>query len=42
MVELDIREIHPTEWLMGDGTVVTEGQAYPCDPEIQKVNARIR
>ena len=37
MVELDIRADSPsTEWLMDDGTVVTEGQAYPCDPEIQK------
>ena len=37
MVELDIRDDSPaSEWLMGDGTVVTEGQAYPCDPEIQK------
>ena len=37
MVELDIRTDSPsTEWLMDDGTVVTEGQAYPCDPEIQK------
>ena len=37
MVELDIRTDSPsTEWLMDDGDVVTEGEAYPCDPEIQK------
>ena len=43
MVELDIRDDSPaSEWLMDDGTVVTEGQAYPCDPEIQKANVRIR
>tara|TARA_Y100000589_G_scaffold92448_1_gene87319 strand:+ start:68681 stop:70696 length:2016 start_codon:yes stop_codon:yes gene_type:complete len=37
MIELDIRDDSPaSEWLMDDGTVVTEGQAYPCDPEIQK------
>ena len=36
MVELDIRTDSPsTEWLMDDGTVVAEGDAYPCDPEIQ-------
>ena len=37
MVELDIRTDSPSsEWLMDDGTVVAEGDAYPCDPEIQK------
>ena len=37
MVELDIRSDSPSsEWLMDDGTVVTEGDAYPCDPEIQE------
>jgi Ca2+-binding EF-hand superfamily protein/RNA polymerase subunit RPABC4/transcription elongation factor Spt4 len=37
MVELDIRDDSPaSEWLMDDGDVVAEGQAYPCDPEIQK------
>ena len=37
MVELDIRTDSPsTEWLMDDGTVVAEGDSYPCDPEIQK------
>ena len=37
MVELDIRTDSPsTEWLMDDGTVVSEGDAYPCDPEIQE------
>ena len=36
MVELDIRDDSPaTEWLMDDGNVVAEGEAYPCDPEIQ-------
>ena len=36
MVELDIRTDSPsTEWLMDDGIVVAEGDAYPCDPEIQ-------
>ena len=36
MVELDIRtDSLSTEWLLDDGTVVTEGDAYPCDPEIQ-------
>ena len=37
MVELDIREdSFQTEWQMDDGTVVSEGEAYPCDPEIQE------
>ena len=37
MVELDIRTDSPSsEWLMDDGTVVSEGDAYPCDPEIQE------
>lgn len=37
MVELDIREDSiQTEWQMDDGTVVSEGEAYPCDPEIQE------
>ena len=36
MVELDIRTDSPsTEWLLDDGTVVAEGDAYRCDPEIQ-------
>ena len=37
MVELDIREdSFQTEWQLEDGTVVSEGEAYPCDPEIQE------
>ena len=37
MVELDIREdSFQTEWQLDDGTVVSEGDAYPCDPEIQE------
>ena len=37
MVELDIREdSFQTEWQLDDGTVVSEGEAYPCDPEIQE------
>ena len=37
MVELDIREdSFQTEWQLDDGTVVSEGKAYPCDPEIQE------
>ena len=37
MIELDIREdSFQTEWQLDDGTVVSEGEAYPCDPEIQK------
>ena len=37
MVELDIREDYfQTEWQMDDGTVVGEGEVYPCDPEIQE------
>ncbi len=37
MVELDIRkDSFQTEWQLDDGTVVSEGEAYPCDPEIQE------
>ena len=37
MVELEIREdSFQTEWQLEDGTVVSEGEAYPCDPEIQE------
>ncbi|CAI8315098.1 MAG: Uncharacterised protein [Candidatus Poseidoniaceae archaeon] len=37
MVELEIREDSlQTEWQLDDGTVVSEGEAYPCDPEIQE------
>ena len=37
IVELDIRDDSPaSEWLLDDGTVVSKGDAYPCDPEIQK------
>ena len=37
MVELDIREdSFQNEWQLDDGTVVSEGEAYPCDPEIQE------
>ena len=37
MVELDIRtDSLQTEWQMDDGTIVSEGEAYPCDPEIQE------
>ena len=37
MVELEIREdSFQTEWQLEDGTVVSEGDAYPCDPEIQE------
>lgn len=37
MVELDIREdSFQTEWQVDDDTVVKEGEAYPCDPEIQE------
>ena len=37
MVELNIREdSFQTEWQLDDGTVVSEGEAYPCDPEIQE------
>ena len=37
MIELDIREdSFQTEWQLDDGTVVSEGEAYPCDPEIQE------
>lgn len=37
MVELEIRsDSFQTEWQMDDGTIVSEGKAYPCDPEIQE------
>ena len=37
MVELEIRtDSLQTEWQMDDGTIVSEGDAYPCDPEIQE------
>ena len=37
IVELDIRkDSFQTEWQLDDGTVVSEGDAYPCDPEIQE------
>ena len=37
MVELEIREdSFQTEWQLDDGTIVSEGDAYPCDPEIQE------
>ena len=37
MVELEIRtDSFQTEWQMDDGTIVSEGEAYPCDPEIQE------
>lgn len=37
MVELEIREdSFQTEWQLDDGTVVSEGEPYPCDPEIQE------
>lgn len=37
MVELEIREdSFQTEWQLDDGTVVSEGESYPCDPEIQE------
>lgn len=37
MVELEIRsDSFQTEWQMEDGTIVSEGDAYPCDPEIQE------
>ena len=36
-IELEIRESSDlTEWQMDDGRIVAEGQAYPCDPEIQQ------
>ena len=36
-IELEIREGEDiTEWQMDDGRIVAEGQAYPCDPEIQQ------
>ena len=37
MIELEIREdSFQTEWQLDDGTVVSEGEAYPCDPDIQE------
>ena len=37
MVELEIRsDSSQIEWEMDDGTIVGEGKAYPCDPEIQE------
>lgn len=38
MVELEIRSDQPdlNEWQLDDGTIVTEGQAYPCDPAVQE------
>ncbi|CAI8276883.1 MAG: Uncharacterised protein [Euryarchaeota archaeon UBA443] len=37
MVELDIRSDYAqTEWQMDDGDIISEGEAYPCDPEIQE------
>ena len=37
MVELEIRgDSQLTEWQLTDGTIVAEGEAYPCDPEIQE------
>jgi len=37
MVELEIRtDSFQTEWQMDDGTIVSEGETYPCDPEIQE------
>jgi len=37
MVELEIRaDSQLTEWQLTDGTIVAEGDAYPCDPEIQE------
>ncbi|MGB1793570.1 MAG: EF-hand domain-containing protein, partial [Candidatus Poseidoniaceae archaeon] len=37
MVELEIRsDSFQTEWQMDDGTIVSEGEPYPCDPEIQE------
>ncbi|MDP6865668.1 MAG: EF-hand domain-containing protein [Candidatus Poseidoniaceae archaeon] len=36
MVELDIRSDYAqTEWQM-DGDIISEGEAYPCNPEIQE------
>ena len=38
MVELEIRSDQPdlNEWQLDDGTIVTEGQATPCDPAVQE------
>jgi len=37
MVELEIRtDSFQKEWQMDDGTIVSEGEPYPCDPEIQE------
>ena len=38
MVELEIRSDQPdlNEWQLDDGTIVKEGQAYPCDPAVQE------
>ena len=37
MVELEIRgDSQLTEWQLTDGTIISEGEAYPCDPEIQE------
>ena len=37
MVDLEIREDSlQTEWQMDNGQVVSEGEAYPCDPAIQE------
>ena len=38
MVELEIRssENSLTEWQTDDGRIVSEGEAYPCDPAIQE------
>ena len=37
MVELDIRSDYAqTEWQMDDGDIISEGEAYPCNPEIQE------
>ncbi len=37
MVELEIRgDSQLTEWQLTDGTIIAEGEAYPCDPQIQE------
>ena len=37
IVELEIRsDAQLTEWQLDDGTIVSEGDAYPCDPNIQE------
>jgi Ca2+-binding EF-hand superfamily protein/RNA polymerase subunit RPABC4/transcription elongation factor Spt4 len=37
MVELEIRgDSQLTEWQLDDGRIVAEGEAYPCDPQIQE------